>query len=248
MTARLLTIPFSHYCEKARWALERSRIPFTEEGSLPIFHNLANRRAGAGRTVPALVTGDGVVLGDSLDIVTWADHLTPGALLPGDPDDRAAARALEDELGAQLGPATRRWGYYQLLPRPEILHALAKTTPRWQQIALRVARPVAVGLLKRGLKIDAAGAERSRVKIDEQLAKISALLADGRRFLVGKRFSIADLTFAALAAPVLLPDGHPVPPAPLDAFPAAGRAQVRAWRATPAGAFALRMYLEQRHP
>ena len=30
-------------------------------------------------------------------------------------------------------------------------------------------------------------------------------LGDGRRFLVGGRFSAADMTFAALAAPVLFP-------------------------------------------
>ena len=25
---RLITIPISHYCEKARWALERAEIPY----------------------------------------------------------------------------------------------------------------------------------------------------------------------------------------------------------------------------
>jgi glutathione S-transferase len=31
MPARLVTIPISHYCEKARWALGRARIAYREE-------------------------------------------------------------------------------------------------------------------------------------------------------------------------------------------------------------------------
>ncbi len=31
MRPRLVTIRYSHYCEKARWALERARVDFVEE-------------------------------------------------------------------------------------------------------------------------------------------------------------------------------------------------------------------------
>jgi glutathione S-transferase len=246
MPPHLLTIPFSHYCEKARWSLERADIAFIEDKSLPIFHVLANVRAGAGRTVPALVLPDGRVLGDSTDIVAWADRQRPGALLPERVVDRDASLALEDEFDTQLGPATRRWAYFHLLPHPEVLHDLARPTPTWQQIALRLTRPLAVSTLRRALRIDAAGAERSRVKIEATLARASDRLSDGRRYLVGDRFSVADLTLAALTAPVLLPDEHPSPPAPLAAFPPQARAQIAAWRATPAGVHVLRMYTAHR--
>jgi glutathione S-transferase len=242
MPPHLLTIPFSHYCEKARWALEHVDIAFVEAKSLPIVHTLANRRAGAGRTVPALVLPDGTVLGDSTDIVAWADAQRPGSLLPERPVDRDAALALEDAFDTRLGPATRRWAYFHLLPQPDVLHALARHTPTWQRIALRLTRPLAVAALRRGLRIDAAGAERSQATLEATLAMASAQLSDGRRYLVGDRFSVADLTLAALAAPVLLPDEHPVPPAPLAAFPPEARAQIAAWRATPAGAHVLRIY------
>ena len=33
MTTRLITIAFSHYCEKARWALDRAGIVFEEDTS-----------------------------------------------------------------------------------------------------------------------------------------------------------------------------------------------------------------------
>lgn len=41
---RLIVIPVSHYCEKARWALTRVQIPFVEERHMPPFHRLATGR------------------------------------------------------------------------------------------------------------------------------------------------------------------------------------------------------------
>jgi glutathione S-transferase len=59
---RLVTIPISHYCEKARWALERAGLAYREEPHVQRIHRLAARRAGGGATVPVLVTPDGVSL------------------------------------------------------------------------------------------------------------------------------------------------------------------------------------------
>ncbi|HWU90235.1 MAG TPA: glutathione S-transferase family protein [Kofleriaceae bacterium] len=250
MATRLITIPFSHYCEKARWALDRVGAAHDEDGHLPLFHYLPVRRAGARRTVPVLIDSDRVIA-DSTDIVAWADARAPGALLPSDPADRAAALELEDDLDRQLGPATRRWAYFQLLPRRDLEHLVLHAVPRWERVALAAARPLVLRLLSRGLKIDAAGAERSRKKIDEAFARIDALVADGRRFLVGGRFSVADLTFASLAGPILLPPayggGRATIPS-VDDFHGEARTRVEAWRASPAGRFALRLYETERTP
>src|SRR5215475_11254459 len=48
---RLITIPISHYCEKARWALDRAGIAFREERHVQLVHRVAARRAGGGSTV-----------------------------------------------------------------------------------------------------------------------------------------------------------------------------------------------------
>lgn len=245
MAARLITIPFSHYCEKARWALERCGVAYEEDGHLPLFHYIANRFAGANRTVPVVIAGDTRIT-DSTQIIAWADEQRPGTLLPIDPEARAEALALEDELDNQLGPATRRWAYYHLLPRKDLDHIITRGVPRWQKVALKLTRPVAVGLLKRGLKIDAAGAERSRAKIEETFYLLGELLADGRRYLVGDRFSVADLTFAALASPIVLPRDHPFGLPTPEEFPPAAREQIETWRASRAGKFALQIYADHR--
>ncbi|MBA3821891.1 MAG: glutathione S-transferase [Deltaproteobacteria bacterium] len=245
MATRLITIPFSHYCEKARWALDRCDLRYEEDGHLPLFHYLPVRRAGAARSVPVLVA-DSTIVADSTDIVGWADAQRPGALLPTDPALRADALMLEDDLDTHLGPATRRWAYFHVLPRKNLDHLLTRDVPRWQRFALKATRPLAVGFLSRSLKIDAAGAERSRAKIDDTFSRIAQQLGDGRRFLLGDRFTVADLTFAALAAPVLLPGEHPSALPPVDEYPDAPRAQITAWRATPAGEHGLRMYRDHR--
>ena len=157
---------------------------------------------------------------DSTDIIAWADKQRPGSLIPiaGAED----ALAIEDDLDNHFGPATRRWGYFYLLPNREADKLITEGVPRWEKTLLKVARPLAVAMLKRGLKIDAAGAERSRKKIEATFARVGEILGDGRRYLAGDRFTVADLTFAALAAPVLLPAEHPVQQFALEPVPRRG--------------------------
>jgi glutathione S-transferase len=172
MATRLITIPFSHYCEKARWALDRCGAAYEEEGHLPLFHMLPARRAGGGRTVPILVDGKTVVA-DSTPIIAWADDKRPGALYPGNDADASDALALEEDFDTHLGPATRRWAYAQLLPRKDLDAYVIKNVPRFEQLALRATRRAAMMIIKRQLKIDAEGVERSRVKIEDTFARLA---------------------------------------------------------------------------
>ena len=87
---------------------------------------------------------------------------------------------------------------------------------------------------------------RRRVGRSTMFRQVDDLLSDGRQFLAGDRFTAADLTFASLAAPVLLPaECRAVQPA-LDGVPAAMRDEILRFRETDAGRFALRMFSQQR--
>lgn len=245
MTAKLITIAFSHYCEKARWALDRCAVPYEEEAHLPVFHYLATYRNGATRTVPVLVEGKTIVR-DSTDIVAWADKHRPGSLIPI--SGGADALAIEDDLDNHFGPATRRWAYYHLLPNKAADPYIVEGAPRWETRLLKISRPLAVSFLRRGLKIDEAGVQRSLAKIEQTFARVDEIVADGRRYLAGDRFTVADLTFAALASPILLPAEHPAQKIPIELLPPAARDQVEAWRARPAGQLALSLYARERAP
>jgi glutathione S-transferase len=245
---RFITIRFSHYCEKARWALDRAGLAYREETHVPIFSSRASIGAGGRRTVPCLVTANGVQA-DSTDILRWVDRQGRApALFPEDGEAGEIAR-LEEDFDRRLGPASRRLGYFQLLERGDLLRGLLVSAGRgWEARLGGILFPVLRSLIVRGLKVNAAGAQRSRQVVDETFAAVEARLADGRPYLCGDRFTAADLTFASLATPVLLPEAM----APL--FPLGERNDGPLWnlvdtyRARPAGRFALRLYEKDRGP
>ena len=245
-TAVLVTMPHSHYAEKARWALDRSGLAYREEPHLPLLHRLATRRHGGG-SVPVLAHG-GRRCVDSSEIVAHADAACGGdRLYPRDPALRREVAALEKRFDEALGPHTRRWAYFQVLDERAMLRAMvSRGVPRGEMRWLPLLLPIAIPAIRRGLRVTAEGAERSLARVDAVFGEVAARLADARRFLVGDRFSAADLAFAALAAPVLLPEECRASYPPLDAVPARMRAEIARLRETPAGRFALRLYREER--
>lgn len=243
MTNLLITIGASHYCEKARWALQRTGFPFVEEMHPPILHTFATFRSGGKRTVPVLITGDRTY-SDSTDILEVADRHAKGVLYGESDAERAEAKELEDLYDRRLGPHTRRIVYFHLLDAPSFKDVFEGGLTRGQKVAFRVFRPLVKGLIRRGLGVTRKGAEKSRLRVKEIFAGVAERLADGRPYLLGERFTAADLTFAALAAPMLLPAnyGYPLPVA----VPSALQREVDELRTTPAGVFALRIYAEDR--
>jgi glutathione S-transferase len=246
----LVTIAFSHFCDKARWALDRAGIAYRESAHLPVFHAIAALGAGGRRTVPVLVTDDGI-FPDSTDILGWVDRQNPDLGLYGKtPEERREIAALEDHFDEDLGPHTRRWGYFYVLPYNALALGMCERqgdTPAWERRAMPYVFPLVRGFMLRAMGIDAESAARSLLQVEAVFDEVRDRLADGRRYLVGDAFTAADLTFAALAAPVLLP-GEPffrMPPLSALAEPAAER--IRVFSAHPAGAFALRLAREHRH-
>jgi glutathione S-transferase len=91
--------------------------------------------------------------------------------------------------------------------------------------------------------------DRSRQESAERLEASLQALEDrrnGGRYLVGDRFTAADLTFAALCAPLVAPPEYGVALPALDEVPGEFRATLHAWRDTPSGATALRLYRDHR--
>jgi glutathione S-transferase len=244
----LVTIPISHYCEKARWALDRAGVSYSERPHLQVIHRAAALRAGGGTTVPVLVCDAGV-LRESADIVSYAsDRAPPGrALYPKDPDRAAEVRRLEAGFDERLGPHGRRWMYHQLRQRRDLAIAYGCTgVPAWERGALRLGYPAMIALVSRALDVTPATAAQSEVEVRAVFDAVGERLADGRRYICGDEFTAADLTFSALAAPVLMPGGYGVPLPRLDELPGYAASVVSELRAHPAGAHALAMFNTER--
>lgn len=247
-TPVLITIPISHYCEKARWALDRAGVSYIERAHLQIIHWVPVARAGGRKTAPVLVWGDRVLV-DSADIVEVASAEAPPhrRLFPDDPSAAAEVRALQRDFDSRLGPQGRRWMYNALRGRRDIAIAYACTgVPSWQRRTLPLAYPLVARVIDRYLDVTPVTAAQSEADVRTVFDEVAQRLEDGRPYLCGERFSAADLTFAALAAPVLMPPEYGVPLPQPEELPAAMAATVRELRAHPAGVHALTMFRGER--
>lgn len=255
----LITIPFSPYNEKARWALQRFGIAFRERGYMPMLHVPAvawatrmgrhgkSDRVSSRLSTPVLVTASGERLCDSQDIVRWADHeaATPQTTLY--PNDDVAV--LEKEFDNGLGAHARRIAYGL---GGEVKGAFAdlarRNVGRMQAGVARAFEPVLVHLIRKGLRIEPAKVERSIDEARKVFGAASERLGSAR-FFFEDRFTAADMAWACMASPLLLPtreDGFGAELPPLDDVVPRARALALELRETVAGRHAMAMFREHR--
>jgi glutathione S-transferase len=208
-------ISISHYNEKARWALDFKRIPHRRRaipGGIHMAAALALTR-GAGYTFPILVL-DGEVISDSTAIIGALEQRWPEpALYSEDPAERRRALDLEDYFDEELGPPIRLLGWHEMTRDPERLAALMNQFLPPSAREMRAARELsarfasAFTALRYGVKSEEE-AERSGQRVLASLDRLEAELGDNE-YLVGDRFTVADLTAASLFYPLVLPPEGP---------------------------------------
>jgi glutathione S-transferase len=244
---RLITIPMSHYCEKARWGLARAGIDYVEEAHLQVFHYRAVRPYNSLGMVPVLVTPTEAIA-DSTAILEFLDRQLPAMRQLYPAAQRDEIEALEEQFDEGLGVETRRWVYFQYMKAPtrEVLRTAAQGTPGWQRAVAPLLLPAMRMYLNRHLKITQANVEEGLQTIARTFDDVATRLADGRRYLTGNRFTAADLTFACMAAPILMPPEYGIRLPTPEEVPAPARADIQRFRNHPAGGFALRLFREER--
>ncbi|EFN52508.1 hypothetical protein CHLNCDRAFT_138898 [Chlorella variabilis] len=207
----LVTIGVSHFCEKARWALQRYGLAYVEDTHPPGFHRPAAKRVGGRRATPCLGLPTGGCVDGSDAILRWVDEQRGAAGKPGlplYPQEPAAAEEVTRLcrlFDKELGPAARVWAYSHLLYTRQIAEAMASPPAPWgERLAMRMGLwLVTRSLMARGLGINAENGAAAFEVVQRVFVEVDALLADGRPFLTGQQFTAADLTFAALAAPAV---------------------------------------------
>jgi len=242
---RLITLPISPFNELARWSLERRGIPYREDPKALVWHAFASRLAGGKGTTPVLVT-EAEVVPESPQIAEWAERQdAPGPLLIPDDEQGDEVRQWMRRLVDELGPQTRRvaWGHLiDDLPLADRSwgQGLEGWQRRWQLRLLRAGRPV----VRRRLGL--AEAEDAGPKVRVVFDEVARVLDNGGPFLFGESITAADLAFASMAMPAILPDeGFPVTLPPPEAMGKMTQT-IRELRAHPAGEFALRLYRDER--
>jgi glutathione S-transferase len=198
-------IPLSHFNEKVRWALDYKCIGHRRKVLGPDYLIRAWRATGRG-TLPILFL-EGRAIGDSTHIIAaLEDRFPEPPLYPGDAAARQRALALEDYFDEQLGPALRAAVVTPLFRRdPDIaLRVLTTGMPDKAYQRLRPLVRMFPAFYRFRHKISDTRLEADRATVNAALDRIEQE-RQGRRYLVGEAFTVADLTAAAMLSPLLQP-------------------------------------------
>jgi glutathione S-transferase len=210
-TPVLYHIQISHYNEKARWALDYKQVHHLRKAPPPMLHSIWALAMTRKPTFPVLKL-NGKAIGDSTRIieVLERDHPEP-PLYPKDPAERQRALALEDFFDEELGPYIRRYMFYEAiegLEPDEFIGGAMGDSPAAVKRVMRVTAPVASRALKLRYGIDQEKAGVARERTRAALDRLEKELQPSG-YLVGDRFSVADLTAAALFFPLVRPPEAP---------------------------------------
>lgn len=208
---RLLVFPHSHYCEKARWALDYKGIPFEEVTLLPGFHMRQVRKIAPDTSVPVLMTPERVIQGSG-EIIDYLDHntLSP-SLTPLDPQQRRACNELESNMDYRLGENIRRILYATLLAYPDFIrYCFTHSLPRVKQVIFSLIYPLLRKKIYRVYVISPAAVDHARREFDKAMHELETMLGQNP-YLMGEHFSRADVCVASMLSFLAMPAEHPFP-------------------------------------
>jgi glutathione S-transferase len=208
---KLLEFPHSHYCEKARWALDYKRVPFAPVAIMPGLHMLTVRRYAPDTSVPVLLNRRQVVQGSGAIIDYLEQHYPEPSLTPADAGERRACLDIERTMDDRLGENIRRVLYDRLLAYPDFIrHCFTHPMPRIKQWSFSLFYPILRQKIHQTYVISAARVGRARREFDAAMSELEKKL-EAQHYLVGERFSRADLSVASMLSLLVMPPEHPFP-------------------------------------
>ena len=203
MTPVLYQFPFSHYNEKARWALDLKAVPHRRITVPPGAHVPILLAISGQRQTPTIKTKDGVIPG-SAQVIDYLEREYPEpALYPTDPDQLKQAMELQTWFDDELGPAVRRALFFDVLTDPLYTSRIFGSGLPFGKFFYLGTYPLFAGFLTLQEKVTPAQAKTSRGVTTKALDLVAEKAGDG--YLVGDQFTVADLTAASLLAVAVLP-------------------------------------------
>jgi glutathione S-transferase len=236
----------SHYNEKVRWTLDYKNVPHVRLCYLPGPHAPQIRRMTGQSETPVLRI-DGQATHGSARIIDLLEQRFPSPpLYPAGAAEREEALSIQARLDAELGGEVRRAVFETTLDSAAFTAAtFASEKAAWKQKLYVASFPLTRAVMKKVMNITPETGRRARERVGvllDFLAEKSA--ATG--YLVGDTFTIADLTGAALLAPVALVDHPDMRQA--EPRPPRYAALCAEWAAHPGMLWAKSMYAKHRPP
>lgn len=206
MSALLYQFPISHYCEKARWALDHKGVDYHCKTLLPGLHVKPLRRMVAHTTVPVLQINGQVIQGSDAIIDFLDKHFNDQPLTPADALAAQQSREWEQFAAEQIADPLRNCFYHYLLQHPRVVIGLfTEGGPWYGKLFYRVTFGKVERIMRGAYQINQTNAQMCMRAIGKALDRLDAHLQENR-FLVAEQFSRADLSVCALLSPLVLPE------------------------------------------
>ena len=207
----LLQFRHSPYNEKVRWALDLKRVPHRRRSLLPGPH-MAKVKKLTGQTATPVLINDGEVITGSARILDWLEGQHPEPrLMPDDPVQREQVQAIQRRFDEDITPRIRCAVLDALLAnRRYFARIFAEAESPLSRGFYACIVPLAAPLVRKGNGISGPAAVEEGIAAAHAALDRAATQAATTGFLVGKEFSIADITVAAALATVVRPDNSPM--------------------------------------
>jgi glutathione S-transferase len=193
---RLIVFPPSHFCERARWALDNAGIAYSEARWAVGVHLPLIKRLAPASTLPILDVGGTVIQG--------SDRILDWTRLAG------ADEAVETRFEQQIAPLVRQYLYATLLAdrRSGVLSSLLDGVPRWQRVACRTLWPITRRMMAASMAAHPEIEPVLKGRLDAEFTWFEQRLGSAP-YLGGESFGRADLTAASLLSPLAMPAHGP---------------------------------------
>lgn len=243
----LYVFGISHYCEKARWALDYVDLRYQLKMLPPGPHLLQMKKLGAAQSSVPLLEKDGELVQGSTKIIDWVieyNHEAQQKLVAD--GDQQLANEIESRMNKVGGIHVRRYFYSEaLLDQPALIRALfGAQASLLDKCKIRMLWPKIRSGMIRHLDLGQQQRLESRAIVEAELDWLDGLLDDGRDFFAGGSFSRVDISVASLLSPLVLPEQHPV--YANMTLPPLMQQEIKLWQQRPTLRWLRRMYQSYR--
>jgi cytochrome P450/glutathione S-transferase len=238
--------------EIARWVLDRNNILYVDEAHSPWkIKSIADKSTEIKSKVnyPIVKMTDAFIYGTDSIVMFWEKRCPPQKkLLPA--DDAKLDEVLDlyymftDDFFEGM---VDKYMFNMLLTSKKLTGKVLKQgIPSSEKDFFSLRFSGIKKAITKNFELEENNPSQCIAEIRKVFDKVSQLLGDGRKYLTGDQFTLADLAFAAIAAPMILPEEYGGVLPRISDLPEEYRALVTELRATAAGQFVFRIYQANR--
>ncbi|MEM0923626.1 MAG: glutathione S-transferase C-terminal domain-containing protein [Pseudomonadota bacterium] len=231
-----------------RWLFHHYKIDHRESIHVPVFHIFALAWYLTSNASRPVVYHNGMHYRTE-EHITWhfEKQVPPDLKLIPEGALGQAAKTEQVYYHKTMRAGTIGYMYWNLLQdRDLVWPSFTMGTPGFEHPLAKLLWPLLRFALIKGLGLSEENATKGIDTVRAGFDRAEAALTDGRPYLCGDRFTIADITFAAGAAPILLDPGYAGHLPEYEQVPEHMQKVIGEFRARPAAQFVRRMYAEHR--